>query len=467
MAPLRTSGLGFGMAVDDLIAKIQSDSRLAESRGLPSTARRLVRHTVKIESRDPLQWLRSQPDSVKVYWRDRKQRFEIAGAGAADVVRVDGDSELRETFERIRGCIAADESGARYFGGMRFDPEFTDELDSPWESFGDALFVLPRFELTRDADGTRLSHNILVDSTTSIDFEETATRLRLMLFQMQAPDISLPAVISRTDFPDAENWAKNVESADRLFASGELEKIVLARKSRFEFPSPPDPWQLLTRLRDVSPSQFVFGIQPEEGTAFIGASPERLFRRIDNTIECEALAGTRPRGKTDEEDAALGEQLLESEKDRREHGYVLDTVVNTIKDLCDGEVVEDQVSLLKLPRVQHLMARFRGRLADGITDSDLLEALHPTPAVGGLPRDKAIKHIGSLERFDRGWYAGPVGWIGANSTEFAVGIRSGLIEDSSLLLYSGAGIVKGSDAASEWQEIENKMAGFLNVIMGK
>jgi menaquinone-specific isochorismate synthase len=223
----------------------------------------------------------------------------------------------------------------------------------------------------------------------------------------------------------------------------------------------------MTSLRDVSPSQFVFGIQPKDGTAFIGASPERLFRRIDNTVECEALAGTRPRGKTDDEDTALGEQLLGSEKDRREHGYVLDTVVNTVKELCSGQIIEDQVSLLKLPRVQHLMARFRGQLADDINDSDLLEALHPTPAVGGLPREKAIGHIGSLERFDRGWYAGPVGWMGAQSTEFAVGIRSGLIEDSSILLYSGAGIVKGSDAESEWQEIENKMAGFLNVITGK
>lgn len=467
MSPIRTTALGFGMAVDDLIAKIQSDARLAESRGTPATTRRLIRHTVNVEERDPLQWLRSQPDSVKVYWRDRKQRFEIAGAGAADVIRLNSESNLRDTFEHIQSSISDDATGARYFGGMRFDPAYPENPESPWESFGEALFILPRFELTRDADGTKLSHNILIDKTTSIDFEETATRLRLMLFQLQAHDMALPAVISRTDVPDAEGWTRNVQSADALFASGELEKIVLARQSRFDFETPPGIWQLMASLKDVSPSQFVFGIQPEEGTAFIGASPERLFRRIDNTIECEALAGTRPRGRTDEEDTALGEQLLGSEKDRREHGYVLDTIMNTIATLCDGDIVEDQISLLKLPRVQHLMARFKGELTKGLTDSDILEALHPTPAVGGLPRDKAIRHISVLEQFDRGWYAGPVGWIGARSTEFAVGIRSGLIADSSLSLYSGAGIVKGSDAESEWQEIENKMAGFLNVITGK
>ncbi|MCK5033282.1 MAG: chorismate-binding protein, partial [Calditrichia bacterium] len=123
-----------------------------------------------------------------------------------------------------------------------------------------------------------------------------------------------------------------------------------------------------------------------------------------------------------------------------------------------------EISVIKLRRLQHLYSKFHGKLKDETSDIEILSALHPTPAVGGVPGKEALEHIQSMEPFHRGWYAAPVGWIGYNSAEFAVAIRSGLVNGKNLALYSGGGIVDGSDVNSEWQEIENKIGNFLKAL---
>ena len=178
----------------------------------------------------------------------------------------------------------------------------------------------------------------------------------------------------------------------------------------------------------------------------------------------EAVAGTLPRGDSTESDEALRERLLGSGKDRREHGYVRDGVREALSGLCDELEVEKGVSEMKLASRRHLVSGVRGALREGVTDADLLSALHPTPAVGGYPKELARRFLREAEPFDRGFYAGPVGWIGADAAEFAVGIRSGLVEGRRLALYSGAGIVEGSEAESEWREIEQKISDFAAVL---
>ena len=168
-------------------------------------------------------------------------------------------------------------------------------------------------------------------------------------------------------------------------------------------------------------------------------------------------------GESDEDDRRLGEKLLASGKETREHGYVAASTRRVLAELCRTLSGGEQRALVKLARVQHMIARFEGELDDGIGDRDILSALHPTPAVGGVPTDLARQRIAELEQFDRGWYAGPVGWVGCDSAEFAVGIRSALLHGSQLRLFSGAGIVDGSHPDREWDEIENKIGNFLKI----
>ena len=127
---------------------------------------------------------------------------------------------------------------------------------------------------------------------------------------------------------------------------------------------------------------------------------------------------------------------------------------------------DEEPELLKLERKQHLISRISASVLPGVANAQLLQALHPTPAVGGMPRDKALEWIQTLEPFARGWYAAPVGWLGVDACEFAVAIRSGLVAGNEVSVYSGAGIVQGSDPEAEWQEIENKISDFVKVTRG-
>ncbi len=135
-------------------------------------------------------------------------------------------------------------------------------------------------------------------------------------------------------------------------------------------------------------------------------------------------------------------------------------IEEALRPLCTELEAEDGVSEMKLASRRHLVSRVRGELREGVTDADVLRALHPTPAVGGYPGEVALEGIRELEPFDRGWWAGPVGWVGADASEFAVGIRSGLVRGRTLALFSGAGIVPGSRAEEEWAEVEQKIGDF-------
>ncbi|HEX2181466.1 MAG TPA: chorismate-binding protein, partial [Rubrobacteraceae bacterium] len=180
-------------------------------------------------------------------------------------------------------------------------------------------------------------------------------------------------------------------------------------------------------------------------------------------IESEAVAGTRPRGASEADDAELRDDLLRSEKDKAEHEYVRVGIREALGPLCDELEVEDDVSEMKTKSRRHLVSRVHGVLREGVEDAEVLRALHPTPAVGGYPGEGALQEIRTAEPFDRGWYAGPVGWIGADAAEFAVGIRSGLVRGDSLALFSGAGIVEGSEPEAEWAEIEQKIGDFTGM----
>ncbi|MEA2031177.1 MAG: isochorismate synthase [candidate division Zixibacteria bacterium] len=329
-----------------------------------------------------------------------------------------------------------------------------------WSEFGASSFVIPRFELVKNQEGTNFACNLIPE----YDFDNIDNILHQL--EKLNPDIEqditpLPQLLNRMDNPDQTEWRTKILQALEYLQIGDLQKIVLARKTELRFDDKLDPVSLLQHLE--APGCFRFLWEPQPGRAFVSIPPERLYKREERRISCEALAGTRPRGHTVDEDNRLGQELLNSDKERREHLFVADTIRKVLSMLCQKIGEGDAVTIMKLRELQHLMTSFDCELRETVSDSDVLANLHPTPAVAGYPVDEARNRIASMEPFDRGWYAGPVGWVNNEGAEFAVAIRSGLVYDNKLYLYSGAGIVDGSDWQLEWEEIENKITQFLRL----
>ena len=435
---------------------------LSSPPGPHETGPRVARLELPVEPLDPLTWLGGQKPGPKSYWSGRGDGVEVAAFGVADLHQgsvSEGPAGLRK---RLAPLLSPGDPRLRYYGGLRFDG--AGETGAEWQAFGSYRFLLPRFELiSRGGEKTTLACNLVLPR--DADFrEEILDEIEQLSFVHDRPSDGLYVPVSRTDAPNFATWKRNIDQALEDFDGGHLEKAVLARKTTFELEDEMDPVFLARELRRATLDCFHFYFEPEEGMAFVGASPERLFRREGNVVLSEAVAGTRPRGASEAEDRALCEELLNSEKDRSEHGYVRASIRRSLAPLCDDLEVEERASEMKLTRRRHMVSGVRGTLKKGVSDAEVLDALHPTPAVGGHPGEEALEEIRTLEPFDRGWYAGPVGWIGADSSEFAVGIRSALVSNRKISLFSGAGIVAGSTAVDEWNEVEQKIDDFTRIL---
>jgi menaquinone-specific isochorismate synthase len=433
---------------------------LSEAGGVPDGAERVVRLAVPVGRVEPLRWLREQPLLPRLYWSGRDGGSRVAAVGAADLQAGDASEGAGSLHKRLAPLLSSDDREVCYYGGLRFDP--LRETDAEWTPFGAYRFVLPRFELHAGDGEATLVCNLVLPRDARRHAEILAEVERLS-FPRETSDHVLPEAVSRMDHPDRDGWSRNVERALAAFSEGRLDKVVLARRTELGFAEAVDAALLAESLEEATPGCFHFYVEPEAGAAFVGASPERLFRREGRAIDSEAVAGTRPRGASEADDDELRDDLLRSQKDKAEHDHVRVGIGETLGPLCAELEVESGVSEMKLASRRHMLSRVRGILREGVADAEVLRALHPTPAVGGYPKEEALEEIRSVEPFDRGWYAGPVGWIGADAAEFAVGIRSGLVRGNKLALFSGAGIVEGSVPEAEWAEIEQKIGDFTGM----
>ncbi len=409
-----------------------------------------------VPAAEPLAWLAAQQGQPRFYWHARGALDATAALGSAFTCA--GDTL---DFADLAGVLVALGSQARLYGGLRFDVQRPP--DGSWTSGRAFRFTLPRFTFTRlDADTALLAVH-LRPRADQPRRAAIAAQIRALAPAAPLARLTLPLPLSREDLPDAAGWARTVQTALDAFRRGELQKVVLARRVTFGFPALLDPFALLHRLQAATPGCFHFLTEHAPHATFVGASPERLFRLREGRVESEAVAGTRPRSAQAHHDAALRDELLASDKDRREHDYVRHFLYERLAPLTHGLDLQD-AEAMTLARGRHLRSRVAGTLRPAIGPLDVLRALHPTPAVGGTPTPAALAFIRAAEPFDRGRYAAPVGWLSQDAAEFAVGIRSGRVEGRTLSLYSGAGIVEGSEPESEWNEIEGKIADFVAVL---
>jgi len=431
--------------------------RLSTSESSPPI---ILRAEVLVDRLNAMRWLSAQSAGSRGYWSDRDGDFQLAGLGRADMIAGETGHGISRALESVHQRLEFCDADIRYFGGMRFAS--SPRCDPEWQVFNDCRFILPRFEVVCREGVTTFACNMRSDD----DLAAVEDELQRVSLDPHEETILVPRPESRTDRPGRKDWTSAVNSTLAGIREGRFRKIVLARNSTLAFAIPVDAARILNVLKSSSVNAFHFCFQPDRDHAFIGASPERLYRRDGRRLRTEAIAGTRRRGATPEEDERLAHELLQSEKDRREHQIVVEGIEASLRPLVEDLAADEVPTVLKLAHNLHLVTRFRGMLQSGVHDGQVLTALHPTAAVGGAPRSAAIREIESLEPFDRGYYAAPVGWVERDSAQFVAGIRSALVEKDRVHLFAGAGIVEGSSPHDEWDEIEGKIAPFLDLFQG-
>ena len=424
----------------------------------------LVRLEAPFQGEDVLRWLAGQNHPRKLYWSDRTQRRQVAGLGEAWTLEASHPDSCSAMLKELRTLLDSVNPAVRCFGGMRFD---ANAIVAPeWQDWQVGRFVIPQIAVEAERGEATLVANVLRGTVTEEQSALLALRQRLHTLHSEEPGTpaEIPGVERRVDHPDQAGWFGQVVSGLESIRRGPLRKVVLARSAEFTLERTVDPIHLLWQLRKQAPQTFHFCFQLEAHQAFLGITPERLYRREHQRIESEALAGTRIRGLTVEEDAQLARELRESHKEQREHEMVLEHLEAMLPEFCQHSERLSHLEPLALRHVQHLRSRIHGTLRPGISDAELLPAFHPTPAISGTPNEAALASIRELESFDRGWYAGPVGWVSRDAAEFAVGLRAGLLTERTLRVYTGAGIVDGSVPEEEWDEVESKMRTWLSLL---
>ena len=437
---------------------------------------KLVSISLSVDALDPLAVLESifEPGEPHFYAERPSIETAIAGAEVAASCTAHGPKRFTEVQrwidETLANTIAVGDVNAP-FGGPHFFAAFTfsDEVE-PDEPFPAATVFIPRWQVARAGAVTTAVANISVGPDSDLPplvgrIWRAHGKFSSFRFKGDASEIVRPAA---HEFFSSEtgDYRTTVADALRSIGAGAFKKIVLARVQDVRADQPLHPLEMLNRLRQRFPDCYSFSYTRGNGPSFIGASPERLVRVSKSILETEALAGSMRRGVSASEDARLAGELLASDKDRREQQEVLDDIVARLTPL--GLTLEFPLKpqLRRLANVQHLHTPVRASLPDGVRLLDILGALHPTPAVGGSPRDAALASIRQLEGFPRGLYAGALGWTNARGGgEFFVGLRSALVEGAHARLYAGAGIVAGSTPEKEFAETELKFKAMLDALL--
>jgi len=391
----------------------------------------------------------------------------LAALGEAALVEASGDDRFLRVAaacrELARGALTDEEPV--WVGGFAFaaDGGSTPE----WSSLAPAQMLMPEIALSRRGQAAQLTVAAVLDGDESAG--AVLDRLRARVDSLEPASMPLfdpdPLVSPRVaSASPPEHFESAVARGVERIRAGELDKLVLAREVRVHAPSEIDPAPVYDALRASFPACYCYLVGTPE-LAFIGASPELLVRREGARAQTVALAGTTRRSADPSVDDLLGEQLLQSEKQREEQAIVTRRIERTLRPVSVWVAAADEPVLVKVQNVQHLATPIRAQLAEPVSCVELAGRLHPTPAVGGEPREVAVRLIPALEGLDRGWYAGPVGWTDlAEDGEFCVALRGGLLRDRVAHLYAGCGIVRDSDPAAELAETEIKLQTMLPLL---
>lgn len=407
------------------------------------------------------------------YWHSYSDKFTSFGFGETVVVSSESGSAetINEDWKKIINQTTIYNpyekigSGMLAMGGLTFDPK--KEKTKLWINYPTYELIVPKIGITQQ-DATYLTINLKIDALSNIEkiTEETQQTINLLLNKEMDFSIQPRTVKSKIEI-EPEEWKDSVSLAKKAIIENKAKKIVLAREMRLTFDERIIVGDVLEKLIETQPNSYIFAI--EKGVdCFVGATPERLVKVTGDKLLSTCLAGTAPRGKTEAEDKALAKDLLEDAKNREEHDYVVQMIKGSIDSSCENINIPNEPIIYPLRNLQHLYTPVTADLKQGYTIIDLVQKLHPTPALGGLPNEAALQFIRDNERLDRGWYGAPVGWMDDRfNGEFAVAIRSGLIQADEASLFAGCGVMRDSDSELEYEETNVKFLPMLNVLEEK
>jgi isochorismate synthase len=387
-----------------------------------------------------------------------KDRFHQV---AAECAHLSGEAEV--VNRAPDGAL----TGPTWVGGFAFSEDGAKGPD--WSSFEPASMVLPEISFSSDPSGTTMTLNAVIDR--SSDSRAVESGLLARVAALSAPSMPMldPHPSHRPSIDSARSpgqFEASVAAAVERIQAGEIEKVVLAREVVVRAGSAHDPAAIFAAIREGFPSCFNFCVGTPEA-AFIGASPELLVRCAGRSVSTVGLAGSTRRSSDPAVDDHLAEKLMTSGKDRGEQGLVVDGIVKALSRLSVWVEAAEEPEIIRVANIQHLATPVVAQLAQPRTAIELAGILHPTPAVGGQPWKKASAVMDEVEGLDRGWYAGPVGWMdGSGDGEFCVALRSALLRDREAHLFAGVGVVADSDPASELAETEMKLGALLPLIGG-
>jgi len=436
--------------------------------------RRLATVTIPAPDLGPGSFLRQAAGEARGFWA-RADRWvahrgvaaEVAGPGSEDRF-----GEVAAYVERLVAdpILAPGSSRAprvRFYGGFSFR---ADHVPTDWWAAFPALrFQVPAFELEGDGSGDAWLRARALASSEDLDdvfarLRHAAEALRAELASLSERDEPPPVRVpgSRTATARAD-WEEAVVVSLDAIRSGRLSKAVLART--LEVDGPADPATVVMRLWEANRGSWVFLFEPEPSCALVGATPETVATLRDGVFRATAVAGSIGRGDTAREQAELAARLLASDKDRHEQNVAVEDMVARLGTVTHRIRTDPQPHVLTQARIQHLETEIRASVPAGTGVLDLVRLLHPTAAVCGFPRDAAMDFLAEVEPFDRGWYAGPVGWVdGEGNGMFAPALRSAVLHRGRWRLFAGAGIVEGSVPSLEWEETSIKFRPVLDAL---
>ncbi len=427
----------------------------------------------KVEWIDPLLFYAAGVGyKERFYWSDPTQRVIMAGVGSVFTFTASSKKRFQKVHHVWNKCIKkmnVDRSpysfgtGPLLFGGFTFDS--LQKKTDTWDAYADASFWLPAFMITlKDGEAWLTINRITRDAKAEDIDEDIQVAIRDLLEKSKNPLTEQTVSYVNKRIGKLGDWVQTVTTVQKEMEEKNIPKVVLARKMKLETDRNIDAAPVLEALRIGQPGCYIFAIE-QNGSCFLGATPEKLVKKEGGNYTSMCLAGSIGRGSTLEEDEQNGNELLYDEKNRNEHSFVVDSIRKTMEEVCNHVVIPQTPALMKTKHLIHLYTPVE---ATGTTSLlTMVEKLHPTPALGGTPRNEAMKMIREHEQLDRGLYGGPFGWVDREGNgEFAVGIRSGLIKGNQISLYAGCGIVADSKPELEYEETNMKFKPMLTALGG-
>lgn len=437
----------------------------------------LVSQVLPVVAVDPLSFYAagsSMYENNRTFWADPENDTTIVGLGTLKSFEAQGDrfrtieQDWKSFLEGslIEGAPSRPGVGPVLLGGFSFDP-IAAKAES-WAGFPEGGMVIPQLMLTKAGENSWLTMNVMVseENDPEVLSDQMLDHYHHIL-NLIPPEPEKSVSTFTVEEIEPAHWKNTVRSAAANIREGKLEKVVLAREIRLRSNKEFSSSKTLMNLKQQQSDSYLFAFN-YENKCFLGASPERLVKREGHQVYSTCLAGSIQRGENQRIDEELGRELLNDNKNRIEHDLVVRMIRTAMEEECEFVQVPSTPELYKTPHIQHLFTPVVARARKETSLLRMVERLHPTPALGGYPQHEAVKEIRRVEGLDRGWYAGPVGWIDyQDNGEFAVAIRSGLLQGTDASLYAGCGIVGDSDPHSEYEETKIKFKPMLSALGGK